>query len=75
MPNDAQSPAMKIPLDTQHNRPTLLHTLSLISPLPCELQSCFHSLCTGIHGQDHVIPEEGSDFLGEFAKNGVVERP
>lgn len=75
IPDDAQSPSMKIPLNTQHDRPALVHTLSLVSPLPSELQRGFDGLCASVHGQNHVVPEKGRNLLGELAKDRVVERP
>lgn len=65
---------MEIPLDAQHDRFAVGDALPLISPLPSELQSRLHGLRASVHGQNHVVPEEGSDLPGEPAKDGVVER-
>ena len=65
---------MKIASSTKDNGLPLWNALLLICPLPGKLYRRLNSLCSCIHGQDHVIPEHFRDMLGKSSEHGVVER-
>jgi len=66
---------MEIPLHTQYNGFALRDTLPHVCPLPCKLYRRLHSLRTGIHGENHVIPKHLRDLLCKAAEDRVVEGP
>jgi hypothetical protein len=49
------------------------HLLDLVSPLAGNLDGGLDGFGARVHGQDHVIAEEGRDLLGPDGEDVVVE--
>ncbi len=64
---------MEISCRTQHNCLALLHRLLLVCPLPGKLHGSLDRLCPRVHGEYHVVLEDGRDLFGELPKDGVIE--
>lgn len=64
---------VEVVLRAQDDRLVLRNTLDLISPLTSDLNTGLDSLCTRVHGQNHIEAEVLSDKLGEAWKDIVVE--
>lgn len=75
IPDDPKGPSMEISCSTQHDRLALLHMLLLVCPLPRKFQRRLDCLCPCVHGEYHLILEEGRDLLGKLSEDRVVEGP
>lgn len=65
LPNHSKCPSVEVALHAEYDGLPLLNTLLLIGPLTREFDSCFHSFCTSVHWQYHVVFEERCYLLGE----------
>ena len=56
---------MEVALHAEHDSLPFLDTLFLIGPLTGELDGRLDGLGTSVHGQHHIVFEEGCYLLGE----------
>lgn len=66
---------MKVLCNTEHHRLALWYALSLIPPLPRNLERTLHRLRPGIHGQHHLKPQHLRDRLRKLGEHIIIERP
>ena len=75
VPDYPDRSAMEVVRSGEDNGLPVWHTLLHVCPLPCQFDSCLDSFRTGIHGQNHVIPEHLGDELSELSEYAVVKCP
>lgn len=66
---------MEITFNTENNGLTISDTLLLVGPLSGKLDGGLDGLGTGIHGQYHIILEEGGDLFCKLPEDGIIESP
>jgi hypothetical protein len=64
---------MEVFLDTKHQRLIVWNALDFVTPLPRNLNCCFHRFSTCVHWEHHVKSKHLRDELGEFGEDIVVE--
>jgi hypothetical protein len=64
---------VEVVLRTQDDRLVLRDLFDLVTPLSGDLDSSLDRLRTGVHGEDHVEPEELGDNLGELGEDIIIK--
>ena len=64
---------MEVPRGAENDRTALRYPLLFVRPLARELDARLDRLRPRVHRQDHIIPKQFGDLLGEGTKDGIVE--
>jgi hypothetical protein len=64
---------MEISVHAQYNCFAFFNPFSHVRPFAGKFDSSLNSFCACVHGEHHVVAEEGGDLLCELSKHGVVE--
>lgn len=64
---------MEVPCGAENDRMVLRYPFLFVRPLTRELDARLHRLRPRVHRQNHIIPEQFGDLLGEGTKDGIVE--
>lgn len=73
-PDNADRASMEVPCGAENDCTVLRYPFLFVRPLTRELDARLHRLRARVHRQNHIVPKQLGDLLGEGTKDGIVER-